>query len=313
MEGNKLAEIRNNLTMLPELKNRLEKLNDRIHDAEQDLQKLLSKLNAESYDVEKLKKDSLSATILKFIGRYEGRLDKEMQEALAAKINYDKADIKVNDLKNERNEILSRITKLQDDKVFYEEELEIREKMLMNNVNAEVTIKYKKLEIAREQLVKQLLETNEASRAAIKAKDTASSAMESLESAENWATFDVWTKGGILSHMAKYDQIDNAQSEFNRLASQLKDLQKELSDVNLFDNLEMTEIGHTTRVIDFWFDNIFTDLNVRDKIRNDMEQLDRLCFQLNNIIRKLENNNSAINKKLNDIENRKKDLLIYNA
>lgn len=312
MEAKKLAEIRNNVAMLPELNNRLEKVNNRIHDAEYALQMLLSKLNEESYDVEKLKKDTLSVTILKFIGQYEGRLHKEMQEALDAKINYDKAASTVKELNNERQEILSIIDKIKNDKVLYEEELENREKALMNNINGEASIRYKRLEVEGEQQAKQLVETNEARRAAYKVKKTISTARQHLESAESWATFDVWTNGGILSHMAKYDNIDNAQSEFNRLASQLKELQKELSDVNLFHDLEINEISHTTRVIDFWFDNIFTDLNVREKIRNDMEQLDKLCFQLNNIIKRLENNNFIINKKLDDIENKKKDLLIFN-
>lgn len=313
MDNNKLAEIRNNAATLPELKSRLKKLNNRVQDSEYAVEALLSKLNKETYDVERLKKDSLSATLLKFIGQYEGRLDKEMQEALGAKINYDKAVNTVRVLKSEQQELLGKINMLEKDRLLYQEELEKRERILMNNMNDEATIEYRRLEAEQEQLAKQLVETKEASRAANKVMDTASTAKQHLEGAESWATFDVWTRGGIFSHMAKYDNIDNAQSEFNTLAIQLEELQKELSDVNLFENLEITEIDDTTRAIDFWFDNIFTDLNVREKIREDMDQLDRLSFKLNAIIKKLENNNFEIKTKLNEIEEKKKDLLIFTS
>lgn len=310
MDSKKLADIKNKLSMLPELKDRLKKLNDRIYKEEQNVQKLLSELKAESYDVEKLQKDTLSVTLLKVIGRYEGRLDKEMQEALAAKLNYDKAADTVIELKNESKEISSKITELENESSLYEEELKNREKVLMNNINDETAIKYKQLEAERKFLTKQLLETKEAARAASKVKNSADEVINQLNSAEDWATYDVFTKGGIFSHMAKYEHIDNAQSEINRLAIQLKEMRKELSDVNLLDNLEITNIDSATRAFDFWFDNIFTDLNIRDKIRNDIEKLMKLCSQVDGIIEGLQNIDLNINNKLDDIESRKKDLLI---
>jgi hypothetical protein len=310
MDSKKLADIKNKLSMLPELKDRLKKLNDRIYKEEQNVQKLLSELNAESYDVEKLQKDTLSVTLLRVIGRYEGRLDKEMQEALAAKLNYDKAADTVIELKNEGIEISGRITELENESSLYEEELKNREKVLMNNINDETAIKYKQLEAERKLLTKQLLETKEAARAASKVKNSADEVINQLNSADDWATYDVFTKGGIFSHMAKYEHIDNAQSEINRLAIQLKELRKELSDVNLLDNLEITNIDNAARAFDFWFDNIFTDLNIRDKIRNDIEKLMKLCSQVDSIIEELQNVDLNINNKLDDIESRKKDLLI---
>lgn len=310
MDDKTLANIRNSLYMLPDLNKRLEDLKYRIYDAEKEVQSLLSKFNEETHDVEKLEKESLSVTILKLVGKYENRLDKEMQEALAAKVSYDKAVDMVKELKNQYDEALGRISKLQEDRRIYEKELQDRENQLLNNINDEASIKYKELEALREQLAKELLETKEAYRAAERAINTAETARDHLESADDWASYDVWTKGGIFSHIAKYDHIDEAQSEFNRLAAQLKELQKELTDVNLFDKFELNVIDDTTRMVDFWFDNIFTDLNVRDKIRDDLDQLYRLDSQVNKIIKRLENKSSEINKKLEEIEEKKKDLLI---
>lgn len=310
MEDKSLIEIRNRLAMLPVLEERLDKLRLRINEAEEEVQSLLRKYEAESLDVEQLQKDSLSTTILRFIGKYEGKVDKETQEKLTAKMEYDKASNRVKALYLERDELSGRISTLNHDKKIYGVELKKREEAIKSNVTGEASIKLRQLEAEQDTLSRQLVETDEALRAASRVLSTASSAMQHLDSAESWATFDVWVKGGILSHMAKYEHIDNAQSDFNRLHSQMKDLQKELRDVNLLDAPALSGIDSTTRVIDFWFDNIFTDLNVRDRIRGDKEQLGKLFDRIHGIIRKLESNKKEINKKLADIELRKNDLII---
>ena len=310
MEKEKLLEIRNNLSVLPVLEEHYERLRSRIYEAEADVRSLLGKYEAESLDVEQLKKDSLSKTLLILLGRYEGKLDKESREMLDAKMGYDKAFQRVKELCRERDELAGRITALRRDKDIYEAELKRREELITTGMVSEVSTQYKQLEAERQMLAKQLVETSEAIKAASRVKSTAKSAMQHLDKAEGWATYDVWAKGGIISHMAKYDHIDNAQADFNRLESQMNDLQKELSDVSFFNTLELSGIDSTTRAIDFWFDNIFTDLNVRNRIRGDIDQLRTLYGKIERIIDKLEGSMLKINKMLNDIEQRKNDLII---
>jgi len=159
-------------------------------------------------------------------------------------------------------------------------------------------------------MIQQLVETDEALKAAIGVTNTGERAAQHLGSAEKWATYDVWFKSGIISHMAKYDHIDNAESEFNRLDSQLKNLKKELKDVRMLDTPEISTISSSQRAVDFWFDNIFTDLNVRGKIRNDIEQLESLLSSIYKIISRLESNKTNINRKLKSIDEQKNNLLI---
>ena len=110
--------------------------------------------------------------------------------------------------------------------------------------------------------------------------------------------------------MAKYDHIDNAQDEFNNLAVQLKQLQKELKDVDILDNSIAIGIDSTTRVFDFWFDNIFTDLNVREKICSDIEELSSLLNKIEAITAKLQRNKKAVLNELSAKEQAKEELLI---
>jgi hypothetical protein len=120
----------------------------------------------------------------------------------------------------------------------------------------------------------------------------------------------VWANAGIFSHMAKYDNIDAAQECFNRLSSQLKDLQAELKDINMLEIPDVTIIDSTTRAFDFWFDNIFTDLSVRNKIRDDIELVSNLHSLTGDMIDTLEESKTEISKKLKELEVQKDELLI---
>jgi len=310
VDNEKLLEIRNALATLPILHERMEKLCRRINEAESEVSSLLRKYESESRDVERMKKESLSATILRLIGKYESKLDKEVQEQIKAKVEYDKACDRVKELYAERDELSSRIEALNGDKRIYEEELRRREQEIQKNTDGNIYKEYRRLEEEAAVLSRQLIETDEAIRAAQRVRSTAESAIGHLESAEGWATYDVWARGGFISHMAKYNHIDNAEYEFNRLHSQLRDLHKELSDVNFSTGVELKGIDSLTRTVDFWFDNIFTDLSVRNRIRENIEELRSLTGKIADIIYRLERNKSEIYIQIKENERKKNDLII---
>jgi hypothetical protein len=310
MEKEKLREIFNKLNELPILEVRMGKLIHQIHEAEVSVKQLKYKYNSESLDVEKLLKESFSAKFFQFIGKYEGKLTKEKQEELAAKLEYDKACARVDQLYAEREELSVRINTLKNDELLYRNELERRREEIIRNANSEGYMSYKKLEDRISAFSRQNIEINEALRAADKTIDIVKGAEDNLKSAEGWATYDVWVKGGIFSHMAKYDSIDSAEAAFGLLEDQLKNLHKELTDVNIQVSSELIHIDSATRAIDFWFDNIFTDLNVRSMIQENLEKLNELYEQINAVKRTLEQSKINIHKELDKLEKEKDELLI---
>lgn len=247
---------------------------------------------------------------MKFAGKYQDKLEKEEQEIIAAKLEYDKARQQVDELKKELHDLEYRIIDLKDQEKTYQAEVKKREQMLLNKMDTEASELYKRLDQEHDFLNRQLIEINEAIRAANRAKSTAQNAMQHLDSAESWATYDVWFNGGILSHMAKYDHIDRAESDFNRLSSQLKELRKELSDININDTPGLINIDSTTRAIDFWFDNIFTDLKVRDKVRSNIDQIRSVYGNLTRVITDIENKKKEINHRIAKIEYLKNELIL---
>lgn len=154
--------------------------------------------------------------------------------------------------------------------------------------------------VTQAELNARLQETIEALRAAYRVFETANNAMSHLNKADNWATFDVWGGSGLFSHLIKYDHIDKAQSDFDLLDSQLYDLQKELRDVKIYESVKSPQYDITTKAVDFFFDNIFTDLNIRSRIRQDKAQMSELIIKINWIITKLECSKMEIEKQLSD-------------
>lgn len=308
-----LIEIRKQLAYLPVLQEKIPILQGKIKDANESVSRLLDKYKAESLDVEKLEKDSLRTLILKNFGRYEDKVNKESDEMLAAKLEYDKACVRLKEVETAEQETQSRISSLLKEKSTFEDELNRRKATIKSSMDSEISKRYRELETEQESLVKRMAETEEARSAARRALSTAGNAMEHLKSAENWATFDVWTRGGIISHIAKYEHIDNAQEDFNRLSSQMEDLRKELQDLNLYGVSGIDGIDSTTRTIDFWFDNIFTDLNVRKRIGDDYERMSELHDKISGIVYKLDNDISDIQNRLKELEQEKNDLLVNEA
>lgn len=310
MNNHELNEIKNEISILSTLEKRMAERQKAIYDAEAEVRTLLVKYEEESLDVEKLKEEKFSTMFLRFIGKYDKKLEKENEEMLTAKLKYDKAVERVKELKSSQIELSKRINELRNKKRLFEDELRKREEYIRSNTTSEEYSKYMELEDERVFCLKQLVETEEALRAALKARSIGESAAGHLESADKWATYDVWFKSGIISHMAKYEHIDNAETAFNRLYSQLRELKRELADVQIFGAPEISTIGSSTRAIDFWFDNIFTDLKVRDKIRNDIAQLDSILSSISKIIYRLESNKRNIENRLKDIERDKNNLIM---
>ena len=302
MDNEVFVKIKKNLQTLPILEEQLAFTESRLSKEEEEARLLLDKYGKEFSDVERLKSDSLSATILRLSGLYKNKITKESNEMYNAKMVLDKSSGRIKELRADIGELTGRISELKIENDKYKEEYIRRSKILEDSVNGDSSIRYKRLRSEQDLLITGMAEIEEAIKAAGDVIDTSESAIGHLESAEGWATFDVWTRGGIFSHIAKYDHIDEAQDGSNRLNSQLKKLHKELADIKSTVDAGVYGIDSTTRTIDFWFDNIFTDLNVRDSIRDDMYKMITLRVKVHKIISKLETDRSDLKKRISELD-----------
>lgn len=285
-------------------------LKESIREADYNLTVLTTKYESEQYDVEKLKKDSLSTLMIKLFGKYEDKFEKESKEMLDAKLKLDEASTRLLELEDEYETVNNRLIELRRSKITYDLELKKREETAKNTLLEEGSKEYKEVLEKIDTCRKEKIEIEEALTAARRAYSVAESAKIHLEKAESHATYDVWFKGGIINHMLKYGNIDEAENYINRLSSCLKELEKELSDININNSPQIEGISGSQRAVDLWFDNIFTDLNVRDKIRGNIHEINSTMSTIHKITRKLEERKIDVLRRISAFEGEKEKLLL---
>jgi len=278
-----LLEKRDRVLMLPALENRMTLLEEEIREAQDDLSKLLRQYERESRNVEQLEKESFSAFLLRLIGKYEDKLEEKQREEINAKLAYDSAVTHLDNLTKEKHELASRILVLKAEEKTFHAELKNRQAKIAEQLTEPQGIRYTELENERNNIIAQITKLEEALRVTALAISTAQEIAISLDKAEGWATFDVFIRGGILMHLAKYSHIDDAEKNFHILSSQLRELQYELRDVHDLPIPSLNEISSTQRSIDFWFDNIFTSLSVRGKIQDNAQEISQLLDSISGI------------------------------
>ncbi len=278
-----MFELRDRIASIPTLKKRLNALEEEIQKAEHTTAMLLRRYEFESGDVSRLTEGSFTAFFYALVGKYEEKLEKEQSEEIQAKIAYDRAVARLNGLVRDKEELHARILALVEDKKKYEAELESLRRDAPTRLPERERGFYAQLSEARIALISRMTEIKEALAMLRRAQDSAMRVWESLSHAKGWSAYDVFGGGGFLTHRAKYGYIDVAEENFNILSYDLRALESELRDVEGVSIPGFTEISYAQCLVDYWFDNIFTDLSVHDKIAENVVEIRKLIESLNDI------------------------------
>ncbi|MCL2575549.1 MAG: hypothetical protein FWE33_03860 [Defluviitaleaceae bacterium] len=301
--------IRLQVLELPYLRHKAAQINARVLELHKKVDELLRAYEKEKKDVDRLVGESFSSFIFRLIGRYEDKLDKEQREEIEAKLAYDKAVSELAHYEAEHKELHGRVSTIQADEAAFKKEIERRRKIV---AQADIA-KYTSIEAEYAEIVARRIEVMDASNIAKRAMDAAKIATRFFEKARGWATFDVWTRGGLLTHVAKYDNIDNAEAAFNDMSNNLSRLRNELKDIHglkISHILDREQISSCQRAVDFWFDNIFTNLSVRGKIVNNAEIVTSAMKSIEEVQKVLDARLAELEKEYDDNRQKEKKFLI---
>ncbi len=231
------------------------------------MQERYRQMKKEAGDVSKLEADNFITSFLKLLHLHEGKLTKEQEEHLRAKLSYEKIVQDVELLERQLGELRRKIDESVLQKNVFEEAILEKEKALMAlPLDDGKRLIYEKFSERLRRLEAEKVEVMEALEALEKAKESKKEALVLLDSAENWAFWDTWGNGGFITDQIKYEKMAEAQEKLKLLRSALKVLDKELSDVKENLNFEPLEIHFETKFLDVWFDNFFTDYQVKEQI-----------------------------------------------
>ena len=109
-------------------------------------------------------------------------------------------------------------------------------------------------------------ELDQAARAVEASQAAARQALDRLNSAADWGTYDTWFGGGIMSSSIKHDRIDDAARAMDTVRARLELARRELADVAVdITAPDLARVG-ANRTLDIWFDNFFSDLDTQSRI-----------------------------------------------
>lgn len=251
-------------------------------------------LKKESRDVEKLQSESLANFIKQLMGHYDKKLDKELQEKLAAKVELDlsstllveaQKDLTAIQLASE--ETSNQISQLKDS--LYSKDPHFRDKIADEEIN-------------RAQLKQELIELDEASAAGDKVLAGISEALDDLESADSYSTWDMFTNNSFILDMLKYDKINTAEAKMNQMEKLLENYDKELKDLSLDTYLNYETFGGMSKTFDIFFDNFFSDWDTKEKIKRNSRMLKTLGSSVLDLQDKLEANKQELHQQIEDSE-----------
>lgn len=252
----------------------------------------------EQADVERLEGRSLAAFFYNVIGKMDEKLDQERQEAYAARVKCDAAERELAAVEQELCRYEGEFDKLrsyqkQYDTLFAEKAAAVK---LEGGECAAQLLQLEEQYGAQEHKRKELQEAIYAGNSAL---SSAHRVLDSLNSAEGWGTFDL-LGGGLLADMAKYNHLDQAQNAIEQLQSDLRRFKTELADVHITANLQVSVDGFL-RFADYFFDNIFTDWAVMDKISRAKMQVEGTSTNISEVLHRLQ-------RLLKETENRQRSI-----
>lgn len=235
----------------------------------------------EQADVARLERRSLSALFYQAIGKMEEKLTKEQREAYAARMKYQAAAAELSGIEADLRRCQAELQALQGCEGQYTALLEEKTRAVKAAGGA-AAAEILRLEARLAYLDSQTRELQEAMAAGQDALGTADQILESLNSAEGWGTWDL-VGGGLLTDLMKHGHLDDAQAAVSHLQSQLRRFKTELADVTIRADFQVNIDGFL-RMADYFFDGIFADWAVLDRIQNSQAQVQETRNQIGRVL-----------------------------
>ena len=263
----------------------------------------------EQADVDKLEGRSLAAFFYNVIGKMDEQLNKEREEAYAARVKYDAAARELTAVEDELARYEAELSSLRDCERQYDAVLQ-EKAGAVKAAGGPAAEEILKLEERLAFLESQKRELREAVSAGNSALSTANHVLSSLDSAEGWGTWDLFG-GGLISDLAKHSHLDEAQGNIEHLQSQLRRFKTELADVRISADMQVNVDGFL-RFADYFFDGLFADWAVLDRINQSQEQVHSTKRQIENVLSRLNGMQRSVEQEQNQLES-KLDTLVRDA
>lgn len=292
-------------------KKRLEAMKKELLQQENDVAKKVVELGEnkkkEQLDVEKLEGKSIKALFFTLSGSIEEKLSKERQEAYTAAMKYDAARRDLEGIGADLRYCQEELDKLVDCEAEYQHFYEQKKNALKQEASQkanDILLMEKDLAI----LGSEIVELEEALDAGYKAFDLADRIVAELEEAHDMAEWDTFMDSMFID-MQKHEHINNAQDLIGNLRNELRHFKTELADVQIEGDIQI-EMDDFSKFADWFFDNIFTDWDIMEKIENSLEQAQETREQITDTINALKDMRDARMKNRAELQERLENVVV---
>lgn len=243
-------------------------LREEAEDARRALDALRRRHALEEDDVRRLDGITPSALLAAVRGTRTGELTRERAEEVAARYALQTGLQRLQAVEARREEVDRRLAQLGDTRA-------LRERRTQEHAEALRATGPGASPPGLEQVLDELAavrteasEVDEALGAGRRAAAQLDAASRHLGSADSWSAYDTWFGGGLVASAVKHDRLDSAAGAIRGAQEAIADFARELADVAPGHRLRADlGISPTTRAFDVWFDNVFSDLSVRSRIK----------------------------------------------
>lgn len=303
-----LQQLQQKVAMKKPLETKLNELHSQRREYDRDVISLRVAFRQEQEDVEKLEGRSLANYFFQVIGKLDDKLDQERREAYAAKVKLDAAERELAGIEADIQDIQGQLAEIRIAEAQYKDELEKKRIALKASGTASAD-QIIEIEQKIAGLEAQKREIKEAISAGYSARGTADRILSELESADGWNTWDMFGGGGIITHMAKHNHLDEAQDLVSELQSKLRRFKTELADIQISANMQVNIDGFL-RFADYFFDGLFADWAVGDKISQSQSSVSSTKSQISRMLDKLSSMETATDGEITSLKTQLDNLIV---
>lgn len=305
-----LQELQQQIGRKNRLDSILKELDRQRKELEEKTRELESVMYSEQADVEQLERRSLASFFYNVVGKMDEKLDKERAEAYAAKVKYDAAANELAAVQRDIEGFERERRSLQNCEERYEQILREKEHSI-KVAGGEAANEIFKIEERISYLEGQKKELREAVRAGEAALETTEKILSSLNSAEGWGVWDL-AGGGLVADMVKHSHLDDAQHAVECLQGQLRSFKTELADVKIDSQMQVNVDGFL-RFADYFFDGLFADWAVMDKISKAQGQVNDTKRQIQTILSQLNSMERGVEAEQQELKQKRDSLVVHTS
>ena len=303
-----LSELQTRAATKPTLEAKLRELRSQKWEFNRQVSSLRLAFREEQADVEKLEGKSLANYFFRVVGQLDEKMDRERQEAYAAKVKLDAAQQELEGIESDILQMENQLKEIQLAEAQYREIIEKKRAALKDSGTA-VGDQIIEMEQSIAVLEAQKQEIMEAITAGRSAGSTATSILSELNRADSLNIRDMCDAGGIITHVAKHEHLDTAQDLVCRLQSELRRFKTELADIHISANMQVRVDGFL-RFADFFFDGLFADWAVGDRISNSISSVSHTKGQIERTLERLREMEKVTDSEIAKLRKNLDDLIV---